>query len=106
MVQGGLVILLQVVQCGLDGDYVYQLQFDNMVKMQLVIIGQEVGDSYVMVMQGLKVGDKVVIEGQFCFKLGSKVKVFKLGEVLVVLIEEEFKKVVQDNKGGCCGYCG
>ncbi|MGN6235209.1 efflux RND transporter periplasmic adaptor subunit [Dyella sp.] len=99
-VQGGLVIPSQAVQRGPDGDYVYQLQSDNTVKMQSVTTGQEVGDSHVMVTQGLKAGEKVVTEGQFRLKPGSKVKPLKPGEVPAAPTEEELKKAAQANKEG------
>lgn len=105
IIGGGVVILIQVVLCGLDGEYVYVVQGDNMVKMQIVCSGVEVGDSQVQIVEGLKGGEWVVSEGQFCLKLGSKVIVLKLGEILVVLIEVELKVVEQKNGGGggCCG---
>lgn len=99
-VQGGLVIPSQAVQRGPDGDYVYQLQSDNTVKMQSVTTGQEVGDSHVMVTQGLKAGEKVVTEGQFRLKPGSKVKALKPGEVPAAPTEEELKKAAKDKKAG------
>ena len=99
-VQGGLVIPSQAVQRGPDGDYVYQLQSDNTVKMQSVTTGQEVGDSHVMVTQGLKAGEKVVTEGQFRLKPGSKVKPLKPGEVPAAPTEEALKKAADDSQGG------
>ena len=99
-VQGGLVIPAQAVQRGPDGDYVYQLQSDSTVKMQPVTVGQEVGDSHVMITQGLKAGDQVVTEGQFRLKPGSKVKALKPGEVPAAPTEEALKKAAKDTKGG------
>ncbi|HEY0197476.1 MAG TPA: efflux RND transporter periplasmic adaptor subunit, partial [Rhodanobacter sp.] len=80
-VSGGLVIPSQAVQRGPDGDYVYQVQADNTVKMQPVVVAGEVGDSHVMISTGLNVADQVVTEGQFRLKPGSKVKALKPGEV-------------------------
>ncbi|MEI7036811.1 efflux RND transporter periplasmic adaptor subunit [Fulvimonas yonginensis] len=80
-VDGGLVIPAQAVQRGPDGDYVYLVQADNTVKMQPVQVAQEVGDSAVMVATGLKEGERVVTEGQFRLKPGSKVNPLKPGEV-------------------------
>ncbi|MGA0587124.1 efflux RND transporter periplasmic adaptor subunit [Dyella sp. KRB-257] len=99
-VRGGLVIPSQAVQRGPDGDYVYLLQPDNTVKMQSVTTGQEVGDSHVMVTQGLKAGEQVVTEGQFRLKPGSKVKPLKPGEVPAAPTEEELKKAAQAKKAG------
>lgn len=99
-VQGGLVIPSQAVQRGPDGDYVYLLQPDSTVKMQPVTTGQEVGDTHVMVTQGLKAGEQVVTEGQFRLKPGSKVKALKPGEVPAAPTEEELKKAAQGSKAG------
>ncbi|MBU6246293.1 MAG: efflux RND transporter periplasmic adaptor subunit [Xanthomonadaceae bacterium] len=105
-VQGGLVIPSQAVQRGPDGDYVYLLQPDSTVKMQPVTTGQEVGDTHVMVTQGLKAGEQVVTEGQFRLKPGSKVKALKPGEVPAAPTEEELKKAAQGAKGGRGGRRG
>ncbi|AND70689.1 hypothetical protein ATSB10_32350 [Dyella thiooxydans] len=99
-VQGGLVIPSQAVQRGPDGDYVYLLQPDSTVKMQSVTTGQEVGDTHVMVTQGLKAAEQVVTEGQFRLKPGSKVKALKPGEVPAAPTEAELKKAAQGAKEG------
>ena len=99
-VEGGLVIPAQAVQRGPDGDYVYQLQSDQTVKMQPVTVGQEVGDSHVMVTKGLAVGDQVVTEGQFRLKPGSKVKALKPGEVPAAPTEEALKTAAKEQQGG------
>ena len=99
-VQGGLVIPSQAVQRGPDGDYVYLLQPDSTVKMQPVTTGQEVGDTHVMVTQGLKAAEQVVTEGQFRLKPGSKVKALKPGEVPAAPTEAELKKAAQGAKDG------
>ncbi len=99
-VDGGLVIPSQGVQRGPDGDYVYLVQGDNTVKMQSVVVAGEVGDSHVMIGSGLKVGDKVVTEGQFRLKPGSKVNPLKPGEVPAAPTEAELQKSKQDNQSG------
>jgi multidrug efflux system membrane fusion protein len=96
-VGGGLVIPAQAVQRGPDGDYVYLLQPDNTVKMQPVQVAQEVGDSAVMIASGLKAGERVVTEGQFRLKPGSKVNPLKPGEVPPAPTKEELEKA---KKGG------
>ncbi len=68
--------------------------------MQPVTTGQEVGDTHVMITQGLKTGDQVVTEGQFRLKPGSKVKPLKPGEVPKAPTEEELKKAAQAKGGG------
>ncbi|MCW8808577.1 MAG: efflux RND transporter periplasmic adaptor subunit [Rhodanobacter sp.] len=99
-VAGGLVIPAQAVQRGPDGDYVYQVQGDNTVKMQPVVVAGEVGDSHVMIGSGLKVGDSVVTEGQFRLKPGSKVKPLKPGEVPAAPTAAELEKARKEGKKG------
>lgn len=96
-VQGGLVIPAQAVQRGPDGDFVYKLQPDQTVAMQSVQVAGEVGDSHVMISNGLADGDQVVTEGQFRLKPGSKVKALKPGEVPPVQVTSDGKK---DKQGG------
>jgi len=98
-VGGGLVIPAQAVQRGPDGDYVYLLQADNTVKMQPVKVAQEVGDSAVMIASGLAEGQRVVTEGQFRLKPGSKVNPLKPGEVPPAPTAEELKKAKQQGGG-------
>ncbi|MBD8871286.1 efflux RND transporter periplasmic adaptor subunit [Rhodanobacter sp. DHB23] len=97
---GALVIPAEAVQRGPDGDYVYQVQGDNTVKMQPVVVAGEVGDSHVMVGSGLNVGEQVVTEGQFRLKPGSKVTPLKPGEVPPAPTDAELKKAKQQGQGG------
>ncbi len=100
-VDGGLVIPAQAVGRGPDGDYVYQVQGDSTVKMQAVVVAGEVGDSHVMIGSGLKAGDRVVTEGQFRLKPGSKVKALKPGELPAAPTDAELQKAKQNAaKGG------
>lgn len=99
-VDGGLVIPAQAVQRGPDGDYVYQVQADSTVKMQPVVIAGEVGDSHVMIGSGLKAGDRVVTEGQFRLKPGSKVNALKPGEVPAAPTAAELEKAKGNAKSG------
>ena len=100
-VDGGLVIPAQAVGRGPDGDYVYQVQGDDTVKMTPVVIAGEVGDSHVMIGSGLKAGEQVVTEGQFRLKPGSKVKALKPGEIPAAPTEAELQKAKQNAaKGG------
>ncbi|MBD8882277.1 MULTISPECIES: efflux RND transporter periplasmic adaptor subunit [Rhodanobacter] len=92
---GALVIPAEAVQRGPDGDYVYQVQGDNTVKMQPVVVAGEVGDSHVMIGSGLKEGEQVVTEGQFRLKPGSKVNPLKPGEVPPAPTEADLKKAKQ-----------
>ena len=97
---GALVIPAEAVQRGPDGDYVYQVQADNTVKMQPVVVAGEVGDSHVMIGSGLKAGEQVVTEGQFRLKPGSKVNPLKPGEVPPAPTAAEMQKAKQQGKGG------
>lgn len=99
-VDGGLVIPAQAVQRGPDGDYVYQVQGDNTVKMQPVVVAGEVGESHVMIGSGVKLGDLVVTEGQFRLKPGSKVNPLKPGEVPPAPTDAQLQKAKQNSKGG------
>jgi membrane fusion protein, multidrug efflux system len=98
----GVVVPTQAVQRGPDGDYVYVVQGDNTVKMQTVVQGAEVGDSQVQLAQGLKAGERVVTEGQFRLKPGSKVTPLKPGEAPPQPTEAELKAAEhnQQRKGG------
>lgn len=101
-VKNGLVVPAQSVQRGPDGDYVYLVQGDNTVKMQTVETASEVGDSHVLIGKGLKIGDKVVTEGQFRLKPGSKIQPLAPGQVPAAPTAEELQKAKQGNqqKGG------
>ena len=99
-VDGGLVIPSQAVQRGPDGDYVYQVQGDNTVKMQPIVVAREVGDSHVMIGSGIKAGEQVVTEGQFRLKPGSKVNPLKPGEVPAAPTAAEMQKAKTDSKSG------
>lgn len=98
-VNGGLVIPAQAVQRGPDGDYVYLVQGDDTVKMQPVTVAGEVGDSHVMIGAGLKQDERVVTEGQFRLKPGSKIKALKPGEVPAAPTAEELKQAKTKNGG-------
>lgn len=98
-VSDGVVVPSQAVQRGPDGDYVYLLQADDTVKMQTVVQGVEDGDSHVQIIKGLKAGDRVVSEGQFRLKQGSKVKPLKPGEQPAMPTEAEIQKAMKGNKG-------
>ena len=71
-IDNAVVIPAPAVQRGPDGDFVYVVQ-DDAVRQQKVTVGIEVDDRHVQVSDGLKAGDRVVTEGQFRLKPGSKV---------------------------------
>ncbi len=98
-VKSGLVVPAQSVQRGPEGDYVYLVQGDNTVKMQPVETASEVGDSHMLISKGLKMGDKVVTEGQFRLKPGSKVNPLAPGQVPAAPTPEELQKAKKGQTG-------
>lgn len=91
-VQDGLVIPVQAVQRGPDGDYVYLLKDDQTVEMRPVVVAGDADDTHVLIDSGLSAGDQVVTEGQFRLKPGSKVKPLKPGEVPEAAAAEPLEK--------------
>ena len=59
----------------------------------------EVGDSHVLIGKGLKLGEKVVTEGQFRLKPGSKVQPLAPGQVPAAPTAEELQKAKQGQQG-------
>ncbi len=94
-IAGGLVVPTQAVQRGPEGDYVYQLQADNSVKMQPVTTAGEVDATHLLIGSGVVAGDKVVTEGQFRLKPGAKVTPMAPGEVPKAPTAEEVRKAAQ-----------
>jgi multidrug efflux system membrane fusion protein len=80
-ISNAVVVPAQAVQRGPDGDYVYVVQADDTVKMQPVVQGVQADDSHVQIASGLQAGARVVTEGQFRLKPGSKVTALAPGEV-------------------------
>ncbi len=99
-VEGGLVVPSQAVQRGPDGDYVYVVGKDDTVEMRRVVVAGEDGDTESLIGSGLKVGEKVVTEGQFRLKPGSKVSAYKPGEVPKAPTEAQIKKAEQGQGRG------
>lgn len=69
----GVVVPIQSVMRGTDNEYVYVMQADDTVAIRPVRTGIEVDDSRIQIAEGLKAGERVVVEGQFRLKAGSKV---------------------------------
>lgn len=76
----GIVIPPQALQRGPQGNYVYLVQNDDTVTMQTVQTGAETADGKILVVQGLEAGQRVVTEGQFRLKPGSKVQPLAPGQ--------------------------
>ena len=92
-VVGGLVVPATAVQRGPEGNYVYALQADDTVAMKAVATAGDAGDDGVLVSSGIAAGDKVVTEGQFRLKPGSKVQALAPGEAPAPPSAEELAKI-------------
>lgn len=101
-----LVIPTQAVQRGADGDYVYLVKADDTVAQQPVTQGEEADDSQVVITKGLKSGDRVVTEGQFRLKPGSKVRPLQPGQAPPGPTEAEMQAAKAGGKGGRRGGGG
>ncbi|MGB8634467.1 MAG: efflux RND transporter periplasmic adaptor subunit [Rhodanobacteraceae bacterium] len=99
-VDNGLVIPSQAVQRGPDGEYVYLLGNDDTVSMQPITTGGEADDAHTLISKGLKAGDKVVTEGMFRLKPGSKVKPLKPGEIPAAPTKAEIDKAAKTSGRG------
>ena len=80
-VAGGIVVPATGVQQGPDGEYAWLVQGDDTVTMRKVTTAGGVDGGGVLVADGLAAGDRVVTEGQFRLKAGSKVTPLAPGEV-------------------------
>jgi multidrug efflux system membrane fusion protein len=92
-ITGGVVVPATAVQRGPDGSYAYVVQPDNTVSMQALTVGDEASESTVLITSGLKPGDKVVTEGQFRLKPGSKVQPLAPGEAGPATSAEDLAKI-------------
>lgn len=98
-VDKGLVVPATAVQRGPDGSYAYVVQPDSTVRMTPLKLGDEAGDSTILVTSGLNVGDKVVTEGQFRLKPGSKVQPLSPGQDAPPTSAAELDKLKQQDPG-------
>ena len=96
-VKSGLIVPSTAVQRGPDGSYAYVVQPDSTVKMTPLKLGEEAGDNMVLVTSGLAVGDKVVTEGQFRLKPGSKVQALAPGQAAPETSQADLDKLKKDN---------
>ena len=98
---GAVVVPATAVQRGPENSYAYVLQPDNTVAMKPVVPGGDAGNDNVIVSSGLVAGDRLVTEGQFRLKPGSKVQALAPGETPAPPTAEELAKLKE--KGGAQG---
>jgi len=103
-VKAGVVVPATALQRGPDASYVYALQPDGTVAMKPVVPGGDAGNDNVLITSGLSEGDKVVTEGQFRLKPGSKVQALAPGEAPAPPSAEELAK--SKDKAGAQGRRG
>jgi multidrug efflux system membrane fusion protein len=70
--KNGIVVPAQVVQDGPAGSFVYVIQPDNTVQTRPVKVAQ-VDNNVALIDDGLKAGEKVVVDGQYKLRPGAKV---------------------------------
>jgi multidrug efflux system membrane fusion protein len=72
ILKGAVVVPSQTIQMGAKGPYLFVLKPDNTVEQRLVTQGVRYGD-FVVVADGLKADETVVVEGQLTIGNGAKV---------------------------------
>ncbi|MFC4820106.1 efflux RND transporter periplasmic adaptor subunit [Dokdonella ginsengisoli] len=98
-VSNGLVVPATALQRGPEGSYVYALQPDDTVAMKPVTPAGEAGDNGILIGSGVAAGDRVVTEGQFRLKPGSKVVALAPGQAAPQTSEAELSKLKEQDKG-------
>jgi multidrug efflux system membrane fusion protein len=71
--KNALVVPGSVVQRGPQGTYAYVIKPDMTVEMRSIKVGQT-EDNFSLIADGLKVGEQVVVDGQYRLQPGSKVQ--------------------------------
>lgn len=71
-IAGAITVPSAAIQRGPNGTFVYVVNADNVAAMQKVETGQDL-DGITVVRSGLQAGQRVVVDGQFKLKPGSKV---------------------------------
>ena len=94
------------VQRSSTSDFVYLIKPDNTVTLRNVVQGGQVDDSHVVISSGLQAGDKVVTEGQFRLKEGSKVNALAPGQAPPAPTEAQLKAAAQKGSGSRGGRGG
>lgn len=98
-VKNGLVVPATALQRGPEGSYVYVLQPDNTVAMKSVTPAGEAADHGILIANGIAAGERVVTEGQFRLKPGSKVVALAPGQAAPPTSEAELSKLKEQDKG-------
>ena len=58
-----IVIPQLAVQQGSNGHLVYVVNASNIAEVRPVVVGDYVGDANIVIVQGLRAGDRVVVDG-------------------------------------------
>ena len=95
-----VVVPAEAVQRSSSSDFVYLIKPDSTVTLRDVVQGGQVDDSHVVISKGLQPGDKVVTEGQFRLKEGSKVTQLAPGQAPPEPTEDQLKAASQKGRGG------
>ncbi|MCD9085615.1 efflux RND transporter periplasmic adaptor subunit [Stenotrophomonas sp. SY1] len=95
-----VVVPAEAVQRSSSSDFVYLIKPDSTVTLRDVVQGGQVDDSHVVISKGLQPGDKVVTEGQFRLKEGSKVTQLAPGQAPPEPTEEQLKAASRKGRGG------
>ncbi len=73
IIKGALVVPLSAVRSGAQGDFVYALNADQTVSLRPVKRGEQSGD-HLQIIDGLKLGERVITEGGDRLKDGASVQ--------------------------------
>jgi len=71
--RGATVVPAQVIQRGPEGPYAFLIQPDETVAVRQVKVAQ-IEDGQALIEEGLRPGDRVVVDGQYKLRPNSKVK--------------------------------
>ena len=86
-----------VVQRGPQGSFAYVIKENNTAEMRTVKVGQ-IEDGLALIDDGLKVGERVVVDGQYKLQDGSQVDVTNNSPDPAKTISENTQKSDQDPK--------
>jgi multidrug efflux system membrane fusion protein len=93
--KGASVVPAAVVQRGPQGSFAYVIKQDGTADMRTVKVGP-IEDGLAVVEDGLKVGERVVVDGQYKLQAGSKVEVTSESGAPAKAISENGQKSKQD----------